>query len=129
MHKFTFRVLCLVALTALIGILSILIYPESQAQDHRVSLEAALKYVKNFRNSPSAPNILGGSFSRDAFDRILSQSGCSGIRFYYAKKDNGEHTIVLVGVDASGNDMENGYIAEESRPCPPYCGAPGTLNR
>jgi hypothetical protein len=129
MQKFKFRLLSAIVLTVLLGILSIIIYPESKAQDHRVSLEAALKYVKNFRDSPDTPNILGGSFSKDACDKILTQSGCSGIRIYYAKKDDGEPTIVLVGVDADGNDMENGYIAEEMRPCPPYCSATGILSR
>ena len=101
----------------------------ASAGDHVITLDQAVKYIQSFKSSPTAPTTKGGYFSRDIFDKILSQAGCSGIRYYYAKKDDGTATIVLVGVDGGGNDMTAGVLADLSWPCPPMCGAPNELNR
>jgi hypothetical protein len=101
----------------------------SGPEGHVITLAQAVKLIENFRNAPAAPTIKGGFFSRSIFDTILSQPGCAGVRYYYAKKDDGTATIVLVGVDAAGNDMTQGVLGNESLPCPPYCGAPNDLNR
>jgi hypothetical protein len=99
-------------------------------ENHLITLDQAVKYIQNFKNSPSAPSIKGAYFGRSAFDKILAQSGCTGIRYYYAKKDDGTPTLVLVGIDGSGNDITGGGIyAEEAFPCPPYCGGPSPLNK
>jgi hypothetical protein len=98
-------------------------------ENHTITLEQASKYIQNFTFSPSAPTTKGGLFARSAFDKILSQPGCIGIRYYYAKKDDGTATIVLVGVDNAGNDMTMGPLSDESFPCPPFCGAPSQLNK
>ncbi len=63
----------------------------------------------------------GGLFYRDVFDKMLSQKGLVGIRYYYAKMDDGSPTIVMVGVDSLGKDMSKAVIAEGTYPCPPYC--------
>jgi hypothetical protein len=60
-------------------------------------------------------------FDRSAMDRILKQDRCAGIRSYFAMHADGTWTLVLVGVDADGHDLANGELAEEMRPCPPYC--------
>jgi hypothetical protein len=41
---------------------------------------------------------------------------------YWAKEQNGRFTVVLVGVDAAGEDMTKGSIMERSADCPPWCG-------
>lgn len=97
--------------------------------NHIVSLATAEKYVNNFKNNPTTPNIKGGLFNRNVFDAILGQPDCVAVRFYYAKEDNGSPTLVVVGVNSSGNDIENGVIAESILPCPPVCGNQGTLNK
>jgi len=91
-------------------------------EDHIVTLEQAVKFVQNYQNAPSVPAIKGGFFGRSIFEKILSQSGCVGIRYYYAKKDDGGATMVLVGVDANANDMTGGILGETIIPCPPFCG-------
>lgn len=97
--------------------------------NHVVSLATAERYVNNFKNNPTIPNIKGGLFNRNVFDAILGQPDCVAVRFYYAKEDNGSPTLVVVGVNSSGNDIENGIIAESILPCPPVCGIQGTLNK
>ena len=60
---------------------------------------------------------------------MLAQKGVIGIRYYYAKMDDGTPTIVVVGVDSLGNDMINTTIAEMTYPCPPFCNIETTLSK
>jgi hypothetical protein len=50
------------------------------------------------------------------------------LRYYFGRKDDGSSAMILVGVDANGNDMPGGTILEWSYPCPPICGDPDDLN-
>jgi hypothetical protein len=101
----------------------------SGQENHSISLDQAAKYVQNFKNFPRTPSIKGGFFGKNIFDKILSQTGCVGIRYYYGQDDGGASNLVLVGVDGSGNDMTSGVMGELSIPCPPYCPGPNPLNR
>ena len=98
-------------------------------ENHAITLDQAVKYIQNYTSNPTAPNIKGAYFGRNIFDKILSQNGCIGLRYYYAKKDDGTPTIVLVGVDTTGNDIYQGVLAEESFPCPPMCYGTNPLNK
>jgi hypothetical protein len=98
-------------------------------EDHVIALDLAIRYVQNFSSSPTVPNIKGAYFGRNIFDKILSQPGCVGLRYYYAKKDDGSHTIILVGVDSNGNDLAQGILGDDAKPCPPWCPVASPLNR
>lgn len=95
---------------------------------HEVSLDSAIHYIQNFKRNSTVPNIQSGFFNRNVLDKILGQSQCVGIRYYFAKLDNGQYTLVAVGVDSLGNDLENGIIAQQIVPCPPICGSSSRLN-
>lgn len=97
-------------------------------ENHVITLDQAVKLVQNYQTSPRIPSIKGGYFGRNIFDKILSQSGCVGVRFYYAQKDDGAATVVLVGVDNMSNDMTGGVLGDIIVPCPPFCGA-SVLNK
>jgi len=97
--------------------------------NHVVSLEVAKKYIQNFKNSPTVVTIKAGYFSRNIFDLILAQPKCVGIRYYYAKLDNGTPTIVIIGVDSDGKEISAGVIGEETRPCPPFCDTQSVLDK
>jgi hypothetical protein len=97
--------------------------------DHQVDLVTAVRFIKNHKSNLKAPSIKGGFFARNAFDKILAQQGCVGIRYYYAQKDDGLPVLVLVGVDAKGQDMQTGLIMEGIWPCPPFCGVQSELAR
>jgi hypothetical protein len=90
-------------------------------ENHMITLDAATRYIQNYSSKPAVPSIKGGYFGRNIFERILAQEGCVGIRYYYAKTDSGASTLVLVGVDTTGNDLVGGVIGETTIPCPPYC--------
>jgi len=98
-------------------------------ENHVVTLTQAAKYIQNFKSNPTAPTLKGGHFARSIFDKILAQKGCVGIRYYYAALDDGSPTIVLVGVDQDGNDIDSGVIGEATFPCPPFCGETNQLNK
>ncbi len=97
------------------------------AEKHEVTLSDAVKYVQNFRKSNPTAKIHGGSFQRGILDKILAQSDCDGIRYYYAQLEDSSSTLVLVGITANSTDMTKGAVAEMSKPCPPWCDAMSEL--
>ena len=89
-------------------------------RDHRIPLAAAAALTRRFREQdPKAERA--GMFPREVYDRILAQKGCAGIRIYYGRDENGKMALVLVGIDANGNDMTAGELDEFQFPCPPFC--------
>jgi hypothetical protein len=96
-------------------------------ENHDIDLPTAATLTRNYRiANPSGP--FGGAFGKDALLAILNQQGCTGIRYYYAIKDDGTPTLVLTGVDSNSNDLADGVLAEYSYPSPPYSSAPNSLN-
>ncbi|MEW5799636.1 MAG: hypothetical protein AB1728_11590 [Bacteroidota bacterium] len=98
-----------------------------KTHSHEVPLDSAKKFIKNLEKDAIQMKTKGGLFYREIFDRILAQKGCIGIRYYYAKMDDGNPTLVIVGVDSTGKDMSKGITAEQVTPCPPYCDETTTL--
>jgi hypothetical protein len=99
-------------------------------ENHVITIDKAVKFIQNFKSHPASLTIKGGYFARNIFEKILAQPDCIGIRYYYAALDDGSPTLVLVGVDHSGNDIEQGVIGEVTWPCPPVCPpSPGQLNK
>lgn len=102
--------------------------PMPPQRDHAISRAEAAAMTRRFRDSAGAKTERGGMFSRVAVQDLLAQSGCEGLRYYFGRKDDGMSAMLLVGVDANGNDMNGGTILEWSYPCPPFCGDPNDLN-
>ena len=103
-----------------------------QDKDHKSDRKAAREYAKRYRDKKAKkeplPPMLPIAFHRKAYDRILSQPGCVGVRAYPGLHADGAPTLVLVGVDADGNDMVDGELSQEGELCPPDCPAPNELN-
>jgi hypothetical protein len=85
-----------------------------------LDLETAAAWTENYRDSNSS-GTKAHFFGRDIIEEILAQTGCMGIRIYYALDDKGAQQLIIVGANASENDLYNGVIAERSFPCPTYC--------
>lgn len=96
-------------------------------ENHDIPLQEASQWTANYRNA-NPGQILGHYFGSSAITSILAQAGCVGIRMYYAITDQGVKQLVLVGVDANGNDLYNGLLADRSYNCPPVCGVSNPLN-
>jgi len=86
--------------------------------DHKVTITEARDLVDRRRRVAEQS---AGAFKREAFERILCQTGCAGIRIYYGMHPDGQPALVLVGVDESGEEMLDGALAEKNSPCPPFC--------
>lgn len=99
--------------------------PIDGREHHRISLEDARRFTQRARDG--RPNAVGRevyahAISRGIVDEILAQPGCLGLRIYHAVDDKGADTLVIVGLTADEADMADGVIAEQTRPCPPFCG-------
>jgi hypothetical protein len=97
-------------------------------RDHHITLQEGVAMVRRYRERhPEATHA--SMFDRAIFDQILAQPGCAGVRIYYAEAADGAQTLVLVGVDAQGNDFFEGDIGDTHYPCPPFCSAHGPFIR
>jgi hypothetical protein len=116
---------------------------------HYISLQDAAALTARWRQTPPPGALNGGRFDRIAFDNLLAQPGCAGIRIYMGLELPGTNknpslwTFVLVGTDANGNDMvsaggaltprgaadgSGGGTEENPFQCPPSCGSQSPLN-
>ena len=101
--------------------LSHIVFAQYTGWNHVVARTDAQRYVQNFRNNRVAPTINGVYFDKNIYEKILAQPECVGIRQYFALNDAKVMTLVLVGVDAKGNDIVTGTIGEGGLACPPLC--------
>ena len=114
---------------------------------HYISPQDAAVLTARWRQNPPPGALNGGRFDRIAFDNLLGQPGCAGIRIYMGMDLPGSNTnpslwtFVLVGTDAAGNDMVSaggamtaggtstgGGTEQNPFQCPPFCGTPSPLN-
>ncbi|MBE0642861.1 MAG: hypothetical protein IH600_02170, partial [Bacteroidetes bacterium] len=67
-------------------------------EDHTIALEDASDLTRNYRMDAGKGAIKGGFFGRAAIEQVLTQEGVVGIRYYYAKENNGRPVLIMVGV-------------------------------
>jgi len=58
-----------------------------------------------YKKSVSSEETRAVSYGKTVLEQILSQKGCVGIRFYFAKDKEGKTTLVFIGVDKNGKDL------------------------
>ena len=94
-----------------------------------VSLEDAAAMTEDYRDA-SLNSQKGTFIGRDLIDDILAQSGCKGLRIYFALNSMNALTVVVVGADSSEDDQIGGSdtIAEMGVGCPSNCGSGNDLN-
>jgi len=102
--------------------------PFTGNENQKISLADASKLTKRYREATGTGEILGGYISRSALNKILDQSDCVGIRYYYGLEEDGTPQSVVVGVLANEDDIDDGEIAERAILCPPNCGKKNSLN-
>ena len=122
---------------------------------HFISLERAIEMTTLFRKNRDSILVEGSrgqnilpiseTFDRAAFDVLLAQPGCAGIRMYYGMDETLKVHIISVGVNASnqdllafegaqvqtaadGNTEPGSTIVEAGVRCPTDCGEPSPLN-
>lgn len=97
-------------------------------EDHSISLATASDWTANFRETILSGEPIAEYFGGTAISNILAQTGCVGLRFYYSLDNEGKKHLIVVGVNADGNDLYNGILAERSVMCPQDCSAANPLN-
>ena len=100
----------------------------NEETDHSISVADAAAMTKKFREGAGKVAIIASAFNKKALLSILDQKECVGIRMYYAKKEDGESTLVLVGLKENGDDIYEGKLKEWAANCPPNCGLSNPLN-
>lgn len=113
--------------------------------NHAISLERASQMITRYREqkekmmSPeySEKNLLpiAESFDRAAFDKVLSQPGCTGLRIYYGMNEDLQLRAIIVGLNEKNEDLlpadpsvTDGTIIEDGMMCPPVCAPASLLN-
>lgn len=86
-----------------------------------ITLKDAKDYTHEFQNE--VPNEIKSFYAgSNKLNLILEQSGCIGIRIYNGlNATTGKKNLVLVGVNADGEDMVTGPILQDLITCPPKC--------
>jgi len=97
-------------------------------EEHDFPLAAAAELTKNYRVSSPTGSTISHFFGKKAIQDILDQETCVGIRIYYALDVDGQKQLIVVGANASENDLFQGKLAERSRACPTMCSASNPLN-
>ncbi len=113
-----------------------------------ISLDKAIEMTKRYRDGKQkilAPEyhgenilLLSETFSREAFESLLSQPDCAGIRIYFGMDEAMTVRIIAVATDKDNADIlpsadkdgdtEEGDIVEQGQACPTICPPPSPLN-
>ncbi len=119
--------------------------------NHFISLATAVEmtaFYRTNRNMILKPefqdlNILPicESFDREAFEQILSEAECRGVRIYYGMKDDKKVHAIIVGFKENGEDIlpeaeggstnvaeDEDKIIENGGRCPDICPPTSPLN-
>ncbi|MBS1510348.1 MAG: hypothetical protein JST86_05865 [Bacteroidetes bacterium] len=119
-------------------------------QSHFITLTQAVDMTTLYRTNREAilktafqgQNILALSetFNRNAFDTLLAEPGCAGLRIYYGMNTDLTVHAIVVAVNSSNEDIlpastsrttiaaTDIVIVEESQRCPEHCPADSVLN-
>jgi hypothetical protein len=95
--------------------------------DHSISLSEASTMTAAWRNNHSG-ETKAVLFNKASIQSLLNQTGCEGMRIYFAETATGEVTAVLVGADSSENDMYTGTLLDVGKRCPTECPPNNPLN-
>jgi len=89
---------------------------------HLISLAEAAQMTHAFQNATQFQGMtVACMMDNNAYQQIMTQPGCTSVRTYFALDDLNNLTIVVVGVDAQGNDIASGIIMERAYRCPILC--------
>jgi hypothetical protein len=81
--------------------------PITGSEGAAIEVKQAASWTKNYRDkSPGQP--ISQFFGKEILEKILSQEGCLGIRFYYALDNDGKKHLIITGAMSDGTDQIGG---------------------
>lgn len=100
-----------------------------------IPLATAKQWTANYRATIKPGETEAHYFGAESVNSVMNEDKSVGLRIYYAIDDQGKKQLLLVGVDAEGNNLlpeegaaakatvQNGgpIIVDNSSPCPPIC--------
>ena len=90
-----------------------LLQKDLQKVGEEISHELGAQMVKDYQVA-NTTDVKAYYIGRNIIDQILSQPGCVGLKFYNAYNEEGQKTLVYVGVDETGkNIMEYSVVNNE----------------
>jgi hypothetical protein len=87
----------------------------------QISPTKAKKYMMSFHRGKQFSGVKGGFFGKKLLLKLLSQRDCVGIRYFHARNDKKQHTLILAGEDKNGKLMDR-IMIDDGPLCPPWCG-------
>lgn len=102
--------------------------PLDPTRHQRISLDNAAAQTRAYRHGEPIRKGDSGAFNAAPVRELLDQPGCVGVRYYKGLNADGDATIILAGVDGSGNDMTDGILLDIVFLCPPFCPDGNVLN-
>ena len=93
-----------------------------------ITLAEGSKMTAAYRATISTGDTIALAVGKNLVNSILGQTGCMGIRMYFALDKDENKQLVLVGVDANGDDITAGVIVDKLIPCPKSCSTMNSLN-
>lgn len=96
-------------------------WPETPTE-HVIEKDTAQAMIQKYRDQNPVSEADPGSWTfRNAALGAALAGGGVGIRVYRALTDEGNHTVILTGVDEAFQTLWDGTILEMGIPCPPFC--------
>lgn len=113
---------------------------------HSISLQEAIDMTSLYRSKRET--ILGSeyqgknvltlseTFDKPDIEEVLQRTGCVGLRIYYGMDENTKIHAIIVGVNASNEDIlpsstsestDEVYLLERGIRCPDLCPPPSPL--
>lgn len=95
-----------------------------------ISLTLASKMTEDYRHA-NPGEILSGFVGLNKLNQIINQSGCKGIRIYYALNKSGDKQFVITAADDNEDDILTSgaeLILDGVVPGPPSSGSANDLN-
>lgn len=97
-----------------------------------IPVATAAIWTRRWRDSNHDLQINGFLIPGVDLTEVLAEPGVVDVRAYMAIDDREANHLLIVGVDANGNDMVDEdlgqYVYDFTQPCPPMCGTPSPLN-
>jgi len=88
--------------------------------ENQITISEGQALLDRFKlNAGSISANRGVELSQVLLIQLLGQVGCVGISAYFGLTPNNELTLVLIGYDASGNEMSQ-LVLDKLKGIPPY---------
>lgn len=94
--------------------------------NQQISLAEAQALIKNLKDNPVNGVPVSEEFGLEIVNAVLGQDGCTSLRIYYGKKEDGSVCAILVG--STGETDLTDTIGEDGFRCPPLCPPASLLN-